>query len=162
MTQTSNTTFTSTHAAYIASKVASDLRQMQIFYGKPSDDQIDGYVDELIQFLVAGAVVWVEYGYKRGEEWIVSLRYGVRNGTLADTGAGGVYARADVSGATFHSYLVPDYNGLDAAQVVALKDRLPFQRTGGEEPKHVSGTWDFGKSYTSGGVSAERTQWRPQ
>ena len=38
-------TFTRTHAVYLASKVAADLKQMQLFYGKPSDGNIEAYIE---------------------------------------------------------------------------------------------------------------------
>ncbi len=45
-------TFTKTHAVYLASKVAADLKQMQLFYGKPSDESIEAYINEIVLLLV--------------------------------------------------------------------------------------------------------------
>ena len=39
-TVTESTTFTVTHARHIAAKVATDLKRLQRFYGKPSDSAI--------------------------------------------------------------------------------------------------------------------------
>ena len=44
---TTTSTFTRTHAIYLASKVAADLRQMQLFYGRPSNENIEAYIEEL-------------------------------------------------------------------------------------------------------------------
>jgi Bacterial HORMA domain family 1 len=164
MSSTSTTTFTRTHAAYIASKVAADLRQMQNFYGKPSDTQIEDYVTEIVEHLVAGFIASVEYGFKQDGEWILSLRYAVRSdGTISDTGSGRVYPHADVSGLGFYSYLITNnaYASADAATRGAFHAKLPFQRTGADEPKHLSGYWETGKSYSAAGVGAVRSQWRP-
>jgi Bacterial HORMA domain family 1 len=164
MSSTSTTTFTRTHAVYIASKVAADLRQMQNFYDKPSDAQIDDCLTELVEHLVAGFIASVEYGFRRNGEWIVSLRYEVRSdGTIADTGSGRVYPYADLSGLGFYSYLITNgaYASTDAATKEAFRAKLPFQRTGAEEPKHLNGYWETGKSYSAGGVGAVRSQWRP-
>lgn len=50
-TGTNSTTFTRTNARLIASKIAADLRQMRLFYGKPSAERVDEYVDELVELL---------------------------------------------------------------------------------------------------------------
>lgn len=164
MSSTSTTTFTRTHAEYIASKVAADLRQMQNFYGKPTDGQIADYLSELIEHLVARYVQSVEYGFKRDGEWIVSLRYEVRaDGTVADTGSGRVFPYADVSGLGFYSYFIKTQSfwNLGATEQEAFLGKLPFQRSGAAEPKHLNGYWETGKSYSAGGVGAVRQQWRP-
>jgi hypothetical protein len=164
MTQTTTSTFTRTHALYIASKVAADLRQMQIFYGRPTDDQIRAYADELVEHLVAGYLDTVEYGFKRDGAWVISLRYQVRvDGTVTDTGSGRVYAHADVSGLGFSSYLIKKqaFWSLTEVERRAFLAKLPFQREGADEPQHLNGYWDTGKSYAAGGVGAVRQQWRP-
>jgi hypothetical protein len=164
MSLTATTTFTRTHADYIASKVAADQRQMQNFYGKPSDAQIADYVAELVEHLVAGFIASVEYGFKRDGAWIVSLRYDIRNdGTVADTGSGRVYPSADVGNFGVSSYLITNsaYASADSATKNAFHAKLPFQRVGAEEPEHLSGYWEDGKSYSAGGVGAVRKQWRP-
>jgi hypothetical protein len=48
---TETASFTITHARYIASKVATDLKRFQRFYGAPSDDWIDKYETELALLL---------------------------------------------------------------------------------------------------------------
>src|SRR5438132_1715499 len=84
MTTTFSTTssFTRTHARYLASKIGADLRQMQLFYGQPSDDKIDDYMEEVVELLVGGYLDSVEYGFHRAWDWVIALRYIVRNGDL--------------------------------------------------------------------------------
>ena len=60
-TYTTSSTFTRTNARYLASKVAADLRQMRLFYGRPSDGEIDDYNTELIELLVGGYLDSVDY-----------------------------------------------------------------------------------------------------
>ncbi len=40
-TITESQTFTITHARHMAAKVATDLRRLRSFYGKPSDKEIE-------------------------------------------------------------------------------------------------------------------------
>src|SRR5690348_16806469 len=53
---TETESFTITHARRIASKVATDLKRFQRFYGSPSDERIDQYEIELTLLLKHDAV----------------------------------------------------------------------------------------------------------
>jgi hypothetical protein len=68
-----------------------------------------------------------------------------------------------VSGLGFYSYLITNaaYESAGIATKNAFRAKLPFQRTGADEPKHLNGYWETGKSYSAGGVGAIRSQWRP-
>ena len=163
MTTSSTSTFTRTNARYIASKIAADLRQMQLFYDEPSSSDIEAYVDEAVEYLVAGYLKNVEYGFRKAGDWVVSLRYEVRSdGTLTDGAPGGVYAHADTAGAHFHSFLRQNstYSNLSPAAQAEFKAKLPVDRTPGQEPGHVNGYWVTGNTYASGGVGADRKMWR--
>ena len=46
-TTTETNAFTITHANYLASKVAADLKRMQRFYGSPSNAMIEKYKKEI-------------------------------------------------------------------------------------------------------------------
>ena len=67
-TFTTTETFTVTHARHLASKVATDLKRIQRFYGEPSDKWINDYEDELVTLLKGGYVETVTYGFQRGGE----------------------------------------------------------------------------------------------
>ena len=71
-TYTTSTTasFTMTHAKYLSSKVAADLKRMQRFYGSPSDAWIADYEAELASLLKHGYLASVTYGYKRDGNFI--------------------------------------------------------------------------------------------
>ena len=164
MTTSSTNTFTRTNARYIASKIAADLRQMQLFYGKPPSSDIDDYVEEAVEYLAAGYLKNVEYGFRKDGDWVVSLRYEVRSdGTLTDGAPGGVYPHADTSGSHFHSFLRQNgaYSDLGSSSQAEFKAKLPVKRTPGQEPGHVNGFWVPGNTYASGGVGADRRMWRP-
>lgn len=78
-TMSEATTFTVTHAIYIAAKVATDLKRMQRFYGKPSDISINDYEAEIIELLKAGYLGTVAYGFRRNSDWIEpTLKYTTR------------------------------------------------------------------------------------
>jgi len=164
MTSTTTTTFTRTNARYIAGKIAADLRQIQLFYGNPSDTDIDRYIDEAVEYLVAGYLHMVEYGFRKDGGWVISLRYEVRyDGTVADTGPGRVHPNADIGGSSFYTFLRQNdaFFALPSAEQSAFKAKLPVNRSPGTEPGHINGHWEPGKSYSSGGVGATREMWRP-
>lgn len=156
-----SSTFTRTHARHIASKVAADLRQMHRFYDEPTLGQIDDFLLELVELLANKWMKSIEYGFKRDDDWIVSLKYTVRSdGTVSDSNAGRVPPGVDVTGAYFYSYLIPTA-AYDSAAESALRG-LPFRRGGAAEPGHRNGYWESGRSYASGGVGAVREIWRPR
>jgi hypothetical protein len=165
MTTSSTTTFTRTNARYIASKIAADLRQMQLFYDKPTSSQINDYVEEVVEYLAAGYLKSVEYGFRKDGNWLVSLRYEVRyDGTLTDGAPGGVHPRADTTGASFYSFLSQNssFSNLSSSAQDDFRGKLPIDRTPGQEPGHVNGYWVPGNTYASGGVGAGRKMWRPR
>jgi len=159
-TFTNSTSFTRTHARYLASKVAADLRQMRIFYAQPSDAAIDNFVIELTELLVGGYLASVDYGLRRNGGWVVALSYTVRNGTLsADDRAGRVPVGADVAGASWYSYLrhSDKWSGLTQSERDRIEATIPVKRTGASEPGMGSGNvWIEDKVYTSAGTSFTR------
>src|SRR4051794_28181100 len=102
-------TFTITHARHIAARVATDLKRIQRFYGEPSDAWIADYEEELVQFLKAGYLGTVTYGFRRGDVWIEpTLRYTARDlagDTANDDDPGRIRPGANTRNAFFHSYL---------------------------------------------------------
>ena len=154
-------TFTKTHAVYLASKVAADLKQMQLFYGRPSDENIKAYIDELVLLLVNKCLKMVEYGFKRGDGWVVVVRYTVRSDgiSVADDRSGRVPAGANISGASWQSFL--DYSNtwsnLSQSERQKIRNSLPFQRTDGNEPNFGPGGWSFDKTYSRNGTALNRS-----
>ena len=67
---TESRTFTVTHARHMAAKVATDLKRMQRFYGKPSDENIADYESEATEMLRAGYLDTGTYGFRRDGKWI--------------------------------------------------------------------------------------------
>lgn len=158
-TRSSTSSFTITHARYLASKLAADLRQMQLFYGKPSDSQIDSYITEVVILLLAGCLASVSYGFKRDRQWVLVLKYDARSGgiLLPDDRAGRVMPGKNVYGASWYSFLTysSKFDYLSQEERKRLESQLPFRRSGGVEPT-VSGAWISDKSYSSGTVSLQR------
>ena len=153
-------TFTKTHAVYLASKVAADLKQMQLFYNKPLNEAIDSYIEELVILLVNRCLKMVEYGFRRGDSWVVVIRYTVRSGgaSIADDRSGRVPAGANVSGASWHSFLEHSdtWSNLSESQRKQIRDSLPFRRTTGTEPIVGLGWWTPDKAYYRNGIALER------
>ena len=164
-TITDTTTFTRTHARHIAAKVATDLKRMQRFYGEPSDNWIDAFEAEAVEFLKGGLLDKVAYGFRRNGGWIEpTLIYTSRDlmGIAAsDDDPGRVRPNAQISGASFHSYLTYNstWNQLTREQREDFAKRLPFQRTEGAEPG-VSGYWSRDLTYSAGGRALDRASLR--
>ena len=148
--------FTVTHARHIAAKVATDLKRMQRFYGSPSDAGIAEYQAEIIEFLKEDYLGTLSYGFKRNGDWIEpTLRYIAKDlaGAAAnDDDPGKVRPGADVSGASFYSFLTygSAWFGASDADKAAFEKRLPFRRGTASEPG-VNGYLIDDRTYSSGG-----------
>src|ERR1700730_10127603 len=108
-TLTNSITFTITNARHIGAKVATDLKRMQRFYGLPSDTAIAQFETEVIELLKGGYLATVSYGFRRDGQFIEPmLKYSARDlaGSAAnDDDPGRIRPGANVTGATFYSYL---------------------------------------------------------
>ena len=164
-TYTYSSTFTRTHAKYLASKIAADLFQMQLFYGEPSDTRIDDYLDEVVILLLGGCLDSVDYGFRRDGELIVALNYVVQSdGTIVDDDhSGRVPPGVDITGASWYSHLRKNsaFWSLSLAEQRRIEESLPIYRTSGEEPQTGNGIWVTDKSYSSNGVGIQRQTFRP-
>lgn len=162
MTQTHTTTQTwsRTHARYVAGKVAADLRQMQQAYGKPSDDQIEQFTQELVEYLTAGFLDYVEYGFQKNGEWVVALRYTAEEiGSMsADDRSGRVRRGVDITGASWASYLVKNgaWESISDGEKTRFRSALPFSRTYGDGYSPGASGWSREKAYSSAGGGVTR------
>jgi hypothetical protein len=168
-TSTSSTTFTITNARYVTSKVAADLRQLQLFYGQPEVQQIDDYAEEAALLLRDGYLERVDYGFRRedpqyGAQWVLLLRYVARNGILADDHSGRVPPGVDIHGASFWSYLTytAPFYALSESERERVKAALPIQRTAGREAGFVNGTWSGDRNYSSADQGVARSIFKPR
>jgi len=166
-TFTTSRTFTITHARYVTSKVAADLRQLRLFYGRPSEADINNYAEEAALLLRDGYLERVDYGFKRdhsmlGSQWVLLLRYTAQSGALTDDHAGRVPPAVDVSGATFWSFLSysAPFLALTPTERERVKAALPIQRTAGNEAGFATGTWGGGRAYSSGDHGVARSVFR--
>ena len=162
---TESSTFTVTHARHLAAKVATDLKRMQRFYQFPCDVQIGDYEEEAIALLKAGYLETVWYGFKRDGSWIEpTIKYTARDlyfGSTADDDPGEIRPGADISGASFYSFL--EYSaawfGLTPHDRDAFEKRLPFYRNSATEPP-VGGYLLADLTYSSGGRALDRASVR--
>lgn len=163
-TFTTTTTFTRTSARHIASKVVTDLRRMSFYYGRPTENEIEEYYGELVELLVHGYVASIEYGFRNNGRRVLSLYYEVRaDGSLSDGRAGGVYARANLAGASWFSYLTysAKWSELSDEERDQFEARLPIRRTAGHAPADGAGYWVTDRSYGADGVGTQRRTFRP-
>jgi hypothetical protein len=164
-TITETTTFTLTHAKYMAAKVATDLKRMQRFYGYPSDSSIADYEAEVTELLKGGYLGTLTLGFKRNGQWIEpTLRYTARDlaGSAAnDDDPGRIKPGANITGASFHNFVTysPAWNTLSAQEQDAFKRRMPFYRTGASEPG-LNGYLVDDLTYSSGGRALNRASLR--
>ena len=154
-------TFTVTHARHMAAKVAADLKRIQRFYGAPTDARIADYETELVEMLKAGYLGEVTYGFRRNGSWIEpTLRYTAQDlqGTAAnDDDPGKVRAGADVSNASFGSYMTYSsaYYAATQEERSVVEKALPFTRNGTDEPG-VQGYFTGDRTYSAGGQALNR------
>ena len=161
---TTTETFTKTHARYIASKIAADLRKLQLYYDRPTDSEIEDYLVELTERLAKRYLGSFEAGFKKDGKRVVSLFYEVRSdGTVTDNQAGNVYARADITGASWFTYVTHSstYMNLTATEQDTFDKTLPIDRTPGAAPTDGAGYWTTDHGYAGGGVGAARRTFRP-
>jgi hypothetical protein len=164
-TITESTTFTITHARHMAAKVATDLKRMQRFYERPTDSQITNIETEVIELLKSGYLGTLTVGFKRNNEWIEpTLRYTARDLSgmaTNDDDPGRVRPGADTLEASFYNYLTYSsaWDALTQAEKDAFKARMPYQRTGAQEPT-VNGRMETDKNYSAGGKALSRASVR--
>ena len=144
---TESSTFTITHARHMAAKVATDLKRMQRFYGSPSDSDIADYETEVTELLKAGYL---------GTVTAQDLADGAN-----DDDPGKLRASADISGATFYSYLTYSaaWDALNATDRDQFKKRMPYYRNSAAEPA-VNGYLIDDRTYSSGGRALNRSSVR--
>lgn len=163
-TRAESETYSLASALYVASKIETDLRQLQRYYDHPSDNDIKDYASEAALLSYRGYANKIIYGFQYDGSWILSLEYTSVNGSLvADDRAGGIYRYADVTGAVFSSYLYYSLawsllTGTDRDDFTKL---LPFTRTGAPAPGYTGGYHSPDRTYSARGTGFTRSTYRP-
>ncbi len=129
-------------------------------YGHPTQENIEKYLEELVELLSQGYLDKVAYGFKRGGEWVVALQYTAAElGTATtDDYSGSIPRRADVTNASWQSYLWKSrsFFALPIAKQAEIEAALPIKRSSAEEPSSRRG-WNPDKAYSSGGGGVRRS-----
>ena len=157
---TRTSTFTITEARYIASKLGADLRNLNARDGWPRHDKIPKFVEETAQYLKAGYLDYVDFGFKNGEEWKLRLRYtAVAGGQLRDDVPGGLPSAYDLAPYQFHSFLRHNgaFDALTADARAAFEATLPIDRTPGTEPTAYAGSYGSSSQYSRSGHGLDRS-----
>jgi len=164
MTYSYTRSFTRTDAKHVASKVAADLGYMRALYGQPSYANIADYETEVVELLAGGYLDSVSYGLRRGGAYVVALKYVAdTSGNLSgDDPIGALDRSADVTGASFYSFLVTNtaWSNLTPAERQSIEDRIPVKRGIGSEPSVEGGYWAEDKTYSSSGGGVRRSATR--
>jgi hypothetical protein len=166
-TRSDSTTFSLTHAKKLASKVATDLKRIQRFYGEPSDDLIRRYEQELIALLKAGYLKVVTYGFRRNGKFVEpTVEYTAKElsgQSATNDNPGRISPRADTSNSSFGSYL--EHNSawfeLSESKRNQFANDLPIGRTASDKPG-VDGHFDSDRTYSAGGRALNRRSVRSQ
>ncbi len=157
---TTSYTFTITSARYLASKVATDLRQMQLFYGRPSDYEITNFIEELVILMLGGWLKSITYGFKRSDYWVVALEYKMFLGSIraSDDNAGRVKYGINISGASWYSILTnsASFYSLSPTQRAQIDQSLPIRRTIGGAPQIRTSNLIGDKYYSRDGGALQR------
>ena len=162
--ETANSTAGSTaHSEHVASKVEADLQAMRRYYGVPAESMIRQLRRELAELLAGGYVARVQYGFSRGGEKVLFLEYAAQPPGSRDYKSGGVFARADVSGAGWNSYMFysEKWRSLQPNDRQHVLDRIRLPRETTTEPVDGDGHWAADKIYASGDIGARRRTFRP-
>lgn len=159
---TSSETFTLTHAKYLGSKVATDLKRLQrMNKGRPDDVSIAEYEEEFIELMRNGYLETVTYGFKRNGAWTAAaIRYRVDNGSVStDDDPGKIKANLDIDGAHFSSYLIyaQKWWNLTQAQRDSVEAGISLKRTTGQEPGLEKGYWSDDLNYGAAGKGLSRS-----
>ena len=165
MSYTYTTTFTRTHARYLASKVIADLYQCSQLYGDPAFHQLEGYQEELTTLLAGGYVEAYEFGFKKDQRRVLSWHYTVSPGgdLAADSRSGSLTRRIATGDARYFNYLTysDEWIKLSPAEREAIRRTLPIQRSWGSAPEDGAGYWATEHGYSAGGVLVARRVFRP-
>jgi hypothetical protein len=164
-TTTKTTTFTITNARYLASKVAADMHLCAQYYGKPSEQDIREYAEELAHYINEGYLSEYEFGFKKDGKRLVTWRYKVdANGVLTtDDRPGKVVAYVDIAGASHYNFLTQNgrFFSLSSDEQAKFKTGLPVTRTHGEAPGDGNGYWTSDRNYYSSGHGLGRQTFQP-
>lgn len=168
LTRSITQTFSIADARYLASRIASDLAQVRLYYGHAdpylTEQKVDDLVVEAAILLKFGLLDNVKYGFKRDGNWVFALSYTVNSqGQLEvpNDSPGGVYSQANVEGASWYSHLAKRHNpSISSEDRAAIIADLPIQRTAGQEPGTAGGSWDNDKTYYRNGTGIQRGQFR--
>jgi hypothetical protein len=162
---TKSTTFTIVHARQLASKVAADMHLCAQYYGKPGEQRIREYAEELAQYLNEGYVAEYEFGFKKDGVRVVTWRYKIdSNGLITtDDRSGKVAAYVDVTDATYYNFLTQSstFLSLTTDEQAKFESGLPLQRTGGSAPSDGNGYWTSDRNYYAGGQGLGRQTFQP-
>jgi hypothetical protein len=143
MYRTKTVTQTATQARRLASRIGSELLQVQALYRRPSSEVIEKFIVEAELYLAAGYLDTVRYGFERNGLVIFELVYSATTANTIDDKPGRIPVDLDLAGSEWFSFLKQNsaWWSLSSSQREAFRGNLPLQRTFGEEPSLAPGIY---------------------
>lgn len=164
-TSTRTATFNRSHARYVATKVAADLKRMQALYGWPSGPEIENLMTEITETLAMDYLKSIEIGFVRGGRRVVTVKYeSRRDGTLTgDDNAGGIPRNVDISGCNKLNMLgyTSKFYALSKTDQDAFESSMPYVRNTAPAPTDGSGYWSQDRTYSAAGGGTVRKTFKP-
>ena len=168
LTATQTQTFTIADAKYLASRIATDLDQIRLYYGhiatSLTEQRIQEFAVEAAVLLKFGLLSSVKYGFRKANDWKFYVNYKVNHlGQLeaSNDAPGDIDPNAPVEGSSFYSHLTTRNNpNLTAEEEASIHASLPVQRGTGDEPSSANGTLSNDKSFYRNGIGMDRSQFR--
>jgi len=159
---TSSNTFTVTDAQFLASRIATELTQVQHGYPgeDPTSDMVINYAVEAALLLHHKLLKKAQYGYKRNGEWIFVLEYSADylGNVTVNSSPGGVPLGANIAGAQWYTFLARHYDtGHSQEELDTINASIPVSRTFGVEPSYATGGNNETNSFERSGVGLNRS-----
>jgi hypothetical protein len=142
---TTTASHTLTNAKTFAAEVASEMRKCRRSYGKPSEEDIVKFEEELIILLVGNYISTYEFGFKMTDDTrIVSWLYEVTSaGDIEDGPSNSSYTNVNVSKGKWFNFLSTNSNWSKLSQNErdAVNAKHEIERAIGEPPADGAGQW---------------------
>jgi hypothetical protein len=158
---TESQTFTIADAKYLASRIEAGLTYLRLYCGQLSEQKVKELTLEAAILLKAGILEKVIYGYKKDGDVKYALVYKVNNlGQIEaeNEDSTSINPPTGMEGSSWFSFLTRRSNPkLTQSDLERIQQILPIQRSNGEEPSMINGSYGQHNSYSRNGYGMTRS-----